>query len=427
MSNRRWIHVNGIGGKGLAPVAALAHSLGWTVTGDDLEESSRTRALCAAGIQIDIGFNKQRAGAINVHSYSSNQSLSRLQLVNRLLRETCRRQIAVTGSFGKSTATSLIFTALSSLNASCYVGAELVGTLCGAHLGDGDLAVVEACEYKNSYQSLNPWMVVCLNIWPNHEDWFGEGTQGFVESFVAFVSSNADTLKHVVLSEQAATLLKGRIVGVPVHSVGTDRSCTFIYSIGDEGNFGTRIDMVSEGAGLGGFWVDRSIAGRDLIESSAIALVTAHLCGVSSEFALEALRKVKLPAGRGEVRYRCNDFVFVDDNARHPRQVIALAESLRARFPGHSLCFVASPWGRLNARDLNAWSGALSRSDISVILPVGSCSVDNGGAELPTAATELSKLLNELGGLALPVEGPYGAIEMLRKIRFSHKKLVVVT
>jgi UDP-N-acetylmuramate--alanine ligase len=407
---RNQVHVNGIGGKGMAPAAALGHFAGYVVSGDDLAPNYRTALLSEAGIPIEIGRNS--AGPLGTDILVSNDrinlreesaknqvKLSRLEFVSSIFEARRMRQLCVSGSFGKSTAASILWSTLSALSPSCYIGADVPGTTCGASLSTGDLAVVEACEYRDAYLALRPRMAILLNVFENHEDHFGKGTEGFTLSFANYLRAHLDVLRHLVLVEGSPESLLD-CVGpkVDIHTVGFGSACRWRVSAIQTNASGSSflLSETSRGSDIGVFQVP--FTGLHVIKAAAAAAVVGLICGVSVMNLRTGLWSSRLPAGRLSILYESSLVTGINDNARHPQQVSALLSALRERWPESSLCLVVHPWGRRNARDLLAWSAALQPADAILVMPVGDASVDSGGAERADAADILTRLVVAAGG-----------------------------
>lgn len=225
-------HFVGVGGKGIAPAASLALQAGYTVTGDDLIENHRTQAIRDAGATVNIGDNNLPAAdacdlvvATAAFARVPNAAwgirrVERLQFVQQVFSECQKDVLAVCGTVGKSTAASVLWSTLSATHPSCYIGADIDGLLCGARLDSGQWAITEACEYRDAYFALDPRVLMLLNIAPNHEDFFGPGTQGFSASIGRLLSSNAGTIEHLVVSSDAAATLEANDLRPSGHTVG---------------------------------------------------------------------------------------------------------------------------------------------------------------------------------------------------------------
>lgn len=390
--NERSVHFNGIGGRGIAPAAALALAAGWTVSGDDLADGARVRTLRRRGATVTVGANTRPAEADLIVATSAMPGASgprvidRLAFVDALFTDLERKQIAVAGSLGKSTAASVIHRTLAPVDASAYIGAQVPALVCGAHLGTGDWAVIEACEYRDAYRGLHPEIAVVLNIVQNHEDHFGAGTDGFARSLTTWLTA-PDPPTLLVTPVEAARLLAPHLAeagsALRVESVGDDADWSTHVLTADER--GSVFALEHHGTDAGTWKVPA--AGRHLVTAAACAAIIALELGIKQDAAAGALAGFRLPARRMSVRHHDPALTIVDDNARQPQQARALIDALRQAYPGHHLVVCVCPWGTKNKRDLPAWALALAEADTVWTLPVGDAA--RPGGEDPDADERL--------------------------------------
>jgi UDP-N-acetylmuramate-alanine ligase len=408
------VHFSGIGGKGIAPAAVLAHAAGLTVTGDDLTGNDRTRALAAEGIPVTTGRNTIAPGAA-VHVASAAlagppsgnpalpRAMARLEFVQNLLTAQGKKVIAVAGSLGKSTAAAMTYQLLSPISPTAYIGADVPGLLCGAALGTGDWAVVEACEYKGAYHALRPDIVIVLNLTENHQDDLGPGTAGFETSLTAFLTGPAAP-RLAVMPAEVAELLGKRLAAA-------DSPCPVVETIGEDADWNTEIldaspvtttFRLTHHGTHAGTWTAPA-PGRHIVTAAACGLITAHHLGIPAADAASALARFQLPHRRMTTVHHDDQLVIIDDNARQPGQAAALIQALRQAYPGRHLIIAVAPWGRANRRDLPAWALGLSDADTVWVLPVGDAATPGG--EPPDSDSQLARQIR-LHGVPAYVTAP---------------------
>ncbi len=427
------IHVVGVGGKGMAPAASLAVQAGHAVSGDDLVANHRTAALMAAGVDVTIGTNDPSpAGAELVVASTAvpvisataagPRVISRLGLVQELADDHGQQVVAVAGSLGKSTAATLLHHTLAVRDPSVYVGADVSTLLCGARIGAGDLAVVEACEYRDAYWALRPAALVVLNVHTHHEDWFGPGTGGFTASLERLIAANADRLTRVVCWQDVPTLHSGgRDERVQVVGFG-ERAAWRVHTV-DAHRYSSVFRLDHHDAQVGVFSVPAP--GRHMVVAAACAVVVGTLLGCDARDLREGMARFALPERRMSVVAEADGVVIVDDNARHPAQATALVEALRQAWPDRVVHLLVSPWGTLNRRDLAAWAAGLSAADVVWVLPVGECATTAGGAEDPNAAGQLATLVRRRGRTAYAGADPQQLAEVVQADRAMDRAVVV--
>jgi UDP-N-acetylmuramate-alanine ligase len=395
------VHFSGLGGKGIAPAASLAHAAGMHVTGDDLVPNHRTRALAAEGVTVTIGANTVPDGA-DLHVASAAlplgpgadigpRRMARLEFVQHLLAAHRKRLIAIAGSLGKSTAATLLHRILTPLAPSAYIGADVPGLLCGGRLAAGEWAVVEACEYQAAYRALTPEIVIALNLVQNHEDHFGPGTAAFERSLTGFLTAPPAPARLAVLPDDVAALLAPHLAAtetrLTVETVGEDADWSVDITGADPHS--TTFALAQHGTPAGTWTVPAP--GRHLVTAAACGLVTALHLGISSADSAEALAGFRLPRRRMSTMHHDHKLVLVDDNARQPGQAAALLQALRQAHPDRHIVIAVAPWGTKNQRDLAAWALGLSEADTVWVLPVGDATAPGG--EAPDADVRLAELI----------------------------------
>ncbi|HXS17181.1 MAG TPA: Mur ligase domain-containing protein, partial [Polyangiaceae bacterium] len=198
----RHVHFVGIGGIGMSGLAEILHNLDFEVSGSDLKEGENTRALRALGVRIDVGHvaaNLKEADVVVYSSAISTQNpeivsahergipvISRAEMLAELMR--VKYGVAIAGSHGKTTTTSLVATVLraAGLDPTVVVGGRMASFGSNAKLGAGDLLVAEADESDGSFLRLTPTIAVVTNIDPEHLDHYGTH-EALKRAFLQFV------------------------------------------------------------------------------------------------------------------------------------------------------------------------------------------------------------------------------------------------
>ena len=185
----RRIHFVGIGGVGMSGLAEILRSLEFEVSGSDLKEGSTTRRLESLGVRIDVGHRAENVRGVDVVVFSSAIKptnpeilearalgipvIGRAEMLAELMR--VKYGVAIAGSHGKTTTTSLVATILraAGFDPTVVVGGRMAALGSNARLGAGDLLVAEADESDGSFLRLTPTIAVVTNIDPEHLDHYG--------------------------------------------------------------------------------------------------------------------------------------------------------------------------------------------------------------------------------------------------------------
>ena len=197
------IHFIGIGGSGMSGIAEVLHNLGYVVSGSDLSDSISLRRLAALGVKTFVGHAAENLASVDaVVTSTAVQSDNpevvaarekRIPVVPRalMLAELMRlkRGIAIAGTHGKTTTTSLVASILAEagLDPTYVIGGRLNSAGANAKLGGGDYIVVEADESDASFLNLLPVMAVVTNIDADHMETYGHDFENLKKAFVEFL------------------------------------------------------------------------------------------------------------------------------------------------------------------------------------------------------------------------------------------------
>jgi len=338
LSKVKNIHLIGIGGVGMSGLALLLKDRGFKVKGSDQKESANVKMLRAQGIEVFIGHRKEQIGVdTDILGYSSaigEENLEILQARKRginifkraeLLAELCKgkKTIAISGSHGKTTTTSLLGYLLTSLEykPAVFVGGLPLNYSQGAWWGD-DYFVIEADESDGSFLHYAPWVSIITNIDKEHLDYYGD-LKKLKESFLKF-----------------ATKTKGKVFGC-----GDQPYILKILKEVSGVSFGLNDDNVVQGRDFnfdGEFnCFDLFIKGKKHISVKSPLLGKHNCLNVLAAFSFfhylgEDLNKVadKLVSFKGtkrrfQVRDRVSGITFVDDYAHHPTEIKEVLSAAR--------------------------------------------------------------------------------------------------
>ncbi|MFI5302557.1 MAG: UDP-N-acetylmuramate--L-alanine ligase, partial [Polyangiales bacterium] len=198
----RHVHFVGVGGIGMSGLAEILRSLEFDVSGSDLKASDVTRRLEQLGVQVEIGHRASNVRDTDVLVVSSAVArdnpelleararhipvIQRAEMLAELMR--LKHGVAIAGSHGKTTTTSLVATVLraAGLDPTVVVGGKVNSLGSNARLGHGDILVAEADESDGSFLRLTPTIAVVTNIDPEHLDHYGTFDK-LKDAFVAFI------------------------------------------------------------------------------------------------------------------------------------------------------------------------------------------------------------------------------------------------
>lgn len=390
MGRIRHIHMVGIGGSGMGGIAEVLHNLGYTVSGSDLKENPVTHHLAQQGVTIHIGHVEENISGCDVVVISSAVKESnpevqaarayripvvpRAEMLAELMR--FRHGIAIAGTHGKTTTTSLIASLMAEggLDPTFVIGGRLNSAGTNARLGAGHFLVAEADESDASFLHLQPMTAVVTNIDADHMATYDGDFSRLRQTFVEF-------LHNLPFYGLAVMCLDDEEVRNLLPSV-TRRVVTYGFSA--EADLRAH-DVVQEGVRTR-FRVSRSDApdwlditlnmpGRHNVLNALAAIAVVHDLGVADEAIISALDKFEGIGRRfqisGEVKTANGKVLMVDDYGHHPREVAATMSAARAAWPERRLVVLFQPHRYSRTRDLfEDFTEVLSEADALVVLEV---------------------------------------------------------
>lgn len=386
----RHIHFVGIGGSGMSGIAEVLASLGYTVTGTDIAESAIVRRLRERGIRVEIGHDAGRiagADAVVVSSAvkADNPEVvaareARVPVVPRamMLAELMRfkQGIAVAGTHGKTTTTSLVAAILveAGLDPTVVIGGRLNSLGTNARLGKGELLVAEADESDASFLYLQPVISVVTNIDADHMETYGQDFERLKGAFAEFLGHLPFYGLAVVCADDPnARAILPRVsrplVTYGIRSADADLRATHVRWEGAR----MRFTAVNGGEPLD---VTLNLPGEHNVLNALAAIAVGREVGAPDEAISRALAAFS-GVGRRFQRYgevalgQGGRFALVDDYGHHPAEMAATLAAARGAFPGRRLVLAFQPHRFTRTRDLfEDFVRVLSTADALVLADV---------------------------------------------------------
>jgi UDP-N-acetylmuramate--alanine ligase len=371
MRRIRCIHFVGIGGAGMCGIAEVLHNQGYQISGSDLRASPNTLRLQNMGVRIDIGHVAANIRNVDVVVVSSaidpaNPELiaakaqqlpivPRAEMLGELMRY--RHGIAVAGTHGKTTTTSLIASILGEdgLDPTFVIGGLLNSAGTNAKLGGSRYFVAEADESDASFLHLQPMISVVTNIDADHMSTYGGDFNRLKATFIQFLHNLPFYGLAVVCIDDPVIASLIPNIGRPVITYGLSekadvRACDLVY--GKE----TTSFTVERSHGGDPLKVDLNIPGPHNVLNALAAIAVASDEDIADETIRKALsrfagvgRRFQLqgifPCAEGEV-------TLIDDYGHHPREIRATLDSVRQRYPAKRVIMVYQPHRFTRTRDL---------------------------------------------------------------------------
>ncbi|RTZ44763.1 UDP-N-acetylmuramate--L-alanine ligase [Candidimonas sp. SYP-B2681] len=371
------IHFVGIGGSGMSGIAEVMLTLGYSISGSDLQESAVTRRLVGLGARITIGHlaeNIKGAGAIVTSTAVSSDNpevlaarAARIPVVPRalMLAELMRlkRGIAVAGTHGKTTTTSLVASVLAAgdLDPTFVIGGRLNSAGANARLGQGEFIVVEADESDASFLNLLPVMAIITNIDVDHMDTYGHDVARLKSAFIEFTQRLPFYGTAVLCSDDANVREIIPFVSRPVTTYGIDTEAQVrAVNVRADGTV-MRFDVERQGAieMLPPMAITLNLPGRHNVLNALGAIAIATELGVPDAAIAEALGNFN---GVGRRFTQAGDFnvlaqngggtfTLIDDYGHHPVEMAATLAAARGAWPERRIVLAFQPHRYTRTRD----------------------------------------------------------------------------
>ena len=364
------VHFVGIGGAGMSGIAEVLATQGYRVSGSDLAGNAATARLARLGVTIAIGHAAAHVAAADVVVVSTAVApdnpeviaarernipvVPRALMLAELMR--LKQGIAVAGTHGKTTTTSLIASVLAEggLDPTFVIGGRLLSADAHARLGSGDFLVAEADESDASFLYLSPVMAVVTNIDEDHMETYGHEYARLEKAFVDFVLRLPfygvavlcvdDANVRAILPQLARQLVT---YGIGEHAA---------LRATDILNIGGRMRFVARQAGAHDLAIELALPGLHNVRNALAAIAIGRECGVADPAIARALCEFHGVGRRfqrfGEVPVAGGAFTLIDDYGHHPVEMDAVLAAARESFPGRRVVLVFQPHRYTRTRDL---------------------------------------------------------------------------
>ena len=369
----RHIHFVGVGGAGMSGIAEVLHNLGYVISGSDLADGPVLRRLAGLGIRTFIGHAATHVeGADAVVTSTAVKSDNpevliarerRIPVVPRamMLAELMRLKqgIAIAGTHGKSTTTSLVASVLAEagLDPTFVIGGRLNSAGANARLGAGDYIVVEADESDASFLNLLPVLAVVTNIDADHMETYGHDFGRLKKAFIDFLHRMPFYGTAILCLESPAVREIAGELSCPVTSYGFAADAQVravdVRAVGAQMHFTVQR---RNGVQLPDLPVVLNLPGEHNVLNALSAIAVAVELNIPDAAVQKALAEFKgvgrrfqrhgeLPAQDG------GRFVVIDDYGHHPVEMAATLAAARGAFPGQRLVLAFQPHRYTRTRD----------------------------------------------------------------------------
>ncbi|RKZ89449.1 MAG: UDP-N-acetylmuramate--L-alanine ligase [Candidatus Parabeggiatoa sp. nov. 3] len=384
----RRIHFVGIGGSGMGGIAEVMHRIGYAVSGSDLHKSQMTRRLTDLGIKVQIGHLASHVQGCDVVVISSAVQLDnpeveaarrqrlpvvpRAEMLGELMR--FRQGIAIAGTHGKTTTTSLIASLLAEggLDPTFVIGGRLNSAGTHASLGSGEYLVAEADESDASFLYLKPVMAVVTNIDTDHIRTYNNDFNQLRQTFIDF-------LQQLPFYGLTVVCIDDPVIEAILPELTTPM---LTYGLSEQADI--RAIEIKQSAGQTHFkvlrdhipWLDvvLNLPGKHNVLNALAAMAIAHEVGVSEALIGRALQEF----GGIDRRFKmqnllttAGEILHIDDYGHHPREIAAVLEAVREGWPQRRIVLAFQPHRYTRTYDLfDEFVQVLSTVEVLLLLDI---------------------------------------------------------
>jgi UDP-N-acetylmuramate--alanine ligase len=374
-------HVVGAGGPGMSAIALVLAGMGHTVSGSDLRDVPVLERLRAAGVVVTVGHHREIVHGVDAVTASTAIPATNIELdeARRLgipvLRRAgmlasicaCARSVAVAGTHGKTTTTSMLAMILTEagLQPSFLVGGDVNDVGTGAHWTGRELLVVEADESDGTFLELPLHATILTNVEVDHLDHFGR-PDAIVTAFDEYLAGVPGPKVACVDDPNAARLAAAH--GAVTYGTSADADYRAVDVVADRG--AVRFAVEHDGVRLGD--IRLPLRGVHMARNAIGAIAMADLLGAPFDSAAAALARFGGVARRFDFRGEYDGITFVDDYAHLPSEIAAVLEAAATGGDGWRRIVAVFQPNRYTRMEILSpeYRDAFVRADVSVITDI---------------------------------------------------------
>lgn len=388
-SSTQNIHFVGIGGSGMSGIAEVLHNLGYQISGSDLNKNKTTERLAKMGCTINYSHDKNHVDGAHAVVVSSaidenNPELIRARELNiaivpraEMLSELMRFRfgIAVAGTHGKTTTTSLIAHILNTadLDPTYIIGGILNSNGINAKLGESDYLVAEADESDASFLHLQPMLSVITNIDQDHMGTYQHNVENLHQAFISFTSNLPFYGTCIACADDSGVASILPDVHRPIVTYGLNKGVDVQAQNITQENRQMHFDVVCKKQQ--NFSVVLNLIGRHNVLNTLAAIAVACELKIPAQTIQKALCNFSGVSRRldyhGQILFNDKTIDLYDDYGHHPNEIRAVFDSLRQTYPKRRLLVIFQPHRYTRTQDLfDDFAWALSDADALILTDI---------------------------------------------------------
>ncbi len=436
----KYIHMIGIGGSGMIGVATILQKIGFEVTGSDLVISDEVNDLIRLGAKVQLGHKPKlikKADLVVASSAISKKNpellfarkfnitiIPRAEMLGTLMKPY--RSIAVAGSHGKTSTTSIIASIFNAadLSPTYVIGGQVLSVGRSSNLGEGNYMIVEADESDGSFLHLQPEVAVITNIDNDHLNFYDFSQAKLNQSFVSF-AENLPFYGHIIMNLDDSNV---REIAKSIHrkhiSFGFSSRNKFQIRNAHLSNGQQKFHLFDEESKRS-YKFSTTLSGKHNLLNvvAAICVALEENIPVSKiKKGIKDFRGVSRRFEIDEIELNSNLITLIDDYGHHPAEILATVSAIKEKFPRTGVCMIFEPHRFSRTKQLfNDFIKVFSKIDYLVLLDIYPAS------EKPIKGINSKKLcleINKNNGNAIYVPDNNTVLKWLIKNSSNFKVLV---
>lgn len=375
------IHMIGIGGSGMCPLAEILNSKGYILTGSDNNMSDPLKRIINLGIKVYMGHSAENIEGAELIVYSAAISADNPELIaakekgiptmerSHLLGALTRKfsnVIGVAGTHGKTTTTSMItqILYLNKFDPTAVIGGKLPIINSNGLAGKSEHMVCEACEFVDTFLQMSPDIAVLLNIDNDHLDYF-KTMDNLVLSFKKFISM-AKTV--FINGDDKLAAVAAKDINAKIVSFGFEKENSYYADNITPSEYGFKFSVFKNGEFLAE--IEMKVPGRHNVLNALAAIAVCDYLGVDINGIKNALEQFKGAGRRFEFLGKFGGFMLADDYAHHPTEIKATLSAAKALDYKRVIAVFQPFTFSRTALLLNEFIDALSIADKVILTPI---------------------------------------------------------
>lgn len=397
INNHKYSHIHfiGIGGISMSGLAEILLNEGYKVSGSDAKNSDIIKKLKTLGADIHINHSNKHVNGADLVVYTDaiskdNEELmeainNKIQVVDRAtflgaLMKNYKNSIAVSGTHGKTTTTSMIATIFhhSTLDPTILLGGTLTEIGSNIKIGNKDHILTEACEYKGNVLKYFPTLAIILNMEEDHLDYFKD-INHIVDNFIDYAKNIQDDGFLIINTDDKNSKKVIEETKAQVISFGIDNKADY---------YAENISFTSEGypkfilniRGQSLYPVTLNVMGIHNVYNSLASIASAQTLGIPIETIITSMMKYNGTHRRLEFKGIVNDVKIMDDYAHHPTEIKASLDALKNSNKNHIWCVFQPHTYTRTQLLLKDFGRAFSQADKVIIPDIYAAREKNNGS-----------------------------------------------